>query len=117
MPVSRTPQPWGGIALLLLAIAGGARAQDTTPSVDRLLQDANDRVARGESPDAVEKMLRERLRGEPPKPESAPPSWDVYARADWERRKGPGDEAPQAAVGPSRGGPPPILLGMKQDSR
>ena len=94
MPKTKIPLI-AGLALLWLSIAHGVLAKDST--IDDLVREANERVARGESPDAVEKSLREDMNRHGMETQGTPPTWDVFARARWQREETSGTD-------PSTGG-------------
>lgn len=95
MAILRTPLRCGVITLLLLALCPLASAQDAHTDVDRLVQDANDRVTRGESQEAVEQGLRKDLDRQGLQARTAPPEWDVFARASWEQGQTNNDQESQ----------------------
>ncbi|HEY4294361.1 hypothetical protein [Luteibacter sp.] len=81
-----------GPALLCLSIAQCIWAKDSPSTVDDLLREANERVARGESPDTVEKSLRELMNRQGVETHGTPPAWDVFARARWRREETSGPD-------------------------
>ena len=86
MPKNKIPFI-AGLALLWLSIACSVWAKDGTRTVDDLVREANARVAQGESPDAVEKSLREDMNRQGVETQGKPPAWDVFARARWQREE------------------------------
>jgi hypothetical protein len=95
MPKTKIPFIAGPVLLCLL-IAPCAWSKDTG-TVDDLVREANKRVARGESPDAVEKSLREDMNRKGVETQGTPPAWDVFGRARWRREETSGPD-PSAEV-------------------
>jgi len=95
-----------GLALSCLSNTYGAWAMDGVRTVDDLVREANARVARGESPDAVEKSLREAMNRQGMETQGTPPAWDVFARARWKREGTPGaDPSAEGKMGLSDSAP------------
>lgn len=102
----------GVIPLFLFVFCSLASAQDARPDVDRMVQDANDRVARGESAESVEQRLRDGLDDHGMDAKKAPPDWDVFARANWQHDKDSnGQESQQGKTFPNAPAPFVVSVG------
>ena len=84
------------IPLLLAVVASDDFGRNDF--VEALITQANARIAAGEAPTTVEASLTQSLSNQGAKIEQEPPSWDVYAKAHWERNQ----EAFNVTVEPQR---------------
>jgi hypothetical protein len=81
-------QKFGVAALLVVSLTCHGRysfAQDGQSAIDGLLADANHRLGNGESVPSVEAWLATAMHQSGLSIQSAPSSWDSYARAKWQR--------------------------------
>lgn len=73
------------VSAMASGVAHAVQAVEATrlddPRVEQLIHQANQRVARGESPDVVERWLGSSVEGLGV--DKSPQAWDVYGRQRW----------------------------------
>jgi hypothetical protein len=101
-----------GFMAFVPIMANGTEAQDVPSQAEIMVQEANNRIAAGESPEAVEKALRKGLTDHGMETKKAPPDWDVFARSRWENMGA--TEQDKTSRGPvaATDGPPSFVMSM-----